>query len=321
LPTSSVPNVGAPDAEIDDEYWGDLVEPEFEPTTSEPLATPEVEVVSFEDFDSPSTSSVPNVEAPNAESDDEDWGDLVEPEFEPATSETLATPEVDVISFEDFEPLPTSPAPNIEVPNAESDDEDWGDLVEPEPTPKPQPIPSLDSLNLEEDEAWDEWVIEEPEPIPDVPVTDIDALDLGEDEDWGDLEEDTDPFAAPSALDELLPDVDVNEDWDEFSAQELEPYSANPDPDSEFDLSQSLDDMTLEEAASSAPEDINLSESLDTASTQQSRFEESDDFLEEITEPQEDSAIDPIDALFEDDEPKSVEKRVPPPDRFPNQNN
>jgi hypothetical protein len=53
-------------------------------------------------------------------------------------------------------------------------------------------------------------------------------------------------------------------------------------------------------------------------------FEESDDFLQGITEPQEDSAIDPIDALFEDDEPKSVEKRVPPPpppNRFPNQNN
>jgi len=116
--------------------------------------------------------------------------------------------------------------------------------------------------------------------------------------------------------------VDINEDWDEFSAQELEPYSANPDPDSEFDLSQSLDDLTLEESASSATEDIDLSESLDTdSSTEQSVFEESDDFLQGITEPQEDSAIDPIDALFEDDEPKSVEKRVPPPNRFPNQNN
>jgi hypothetical protein len=221
--------------------------------------------------------------------------------------------------------LPTSPTSNIEVLGSQTD-EDWGDLVEPEPTPEPsQPIPSLDSLNLEEDEAWDEWVVEEPESIPDVPVTDIEALDLGEDEDWGDLEEDTDPFAAPSTLDELLPDVDINEDWDEFSAQELEPYSANPDPDSEFDLSQSLDDLTLEEAASSATEDIDLSESLDTdSSAEQSGFEESDDFLEEITEPQQDSAIDPIDALFEDDEPKSVEKRVPPPpprDRFPNQNN
>jgi hypothetical protein len=324
--TSPVPNVEAPDAQIDDEDWGDLVEIEPEPVTSEASATQKVEVLGFDDFDSPSTSPVPNIEAPDAQIDDEDWGDLVEiePESEPITSEAPATQEVEVVSFDDFESPPTSPTSNIEVLGSQTD-EDWGDLVEPEPTPEPaQPVPSLDSLNLEEDEAWDEWVVEEPESIPDVPVTDIDALELAEDEDWGDLEEDTDPFAAPSALDELLPDVDINEDWDEFSAQELEPYSANPDPDSEFDLSQSLDDLTLEEAASSATEDIDLSESFDTTSTEQSLFEESDDFLEEITEPQQDSAIDPIDALFEDNERKSVEKRVPPPpqpDRFPNQNN
>jgi hypothetical protein len=323
-PTSPTPNIEAPDAEIDED-WGDLVEIEPEPATSEAPATQEVEVLAFDDFDSPPTSPTPNIEAPDEEIDDEDWGDLVEPESEPTTLEARVNQEAVVPSFKEFEPLPTSPTSNIEVLGSQTD-EDWGDLVEPEPTPEPsQPIPSLDSLNLEEDEAWDEWVVEEPESIPDVPVTDIEALDLGEDEDWGDLEEDTDPFAAPSTLDELLPDVDINEDWDEFSAQELEPYSANPDPDSEFDLSQSLDDLTLEEAASSATEDIDLSESLDTdSSAEQSGFEESDDFLEEITEPQQDSAIDPIDALFEDDEPKSVEKRVPPPpprDRFPNQNN
>jgi hypothetical protein len=338
--TSSVPNVEAPDVEIDEEDWGDLVEIEPEPATSEAPATQAVEVLTFDDSEPPPTSPTPNIEAPDAEIDEdwgdlveiepepatsEDWGDLVEPESEPTTLEARVNQEAVVPSFKEFEPLPTSPTSNIEVLGSQTD-EDWGDLVEPEPTPEPsQPIPSLDSLNLEEDEAWDEWVVEEPESIPDVPVTDIEALDLGEDEDWGDLEEDTDPFAAPSTLDELLPDVDINEDWDEFSAQELEPYSANPDPDSEFDLSQSLDDLTLEEAASSATEDIDLSESLDTdSSAEQSGFEESDDFLEEITEPQQDSAIDPIDALFEDDEPKSVEKRVPPPpprDRFPNQNN
>ena len=322
--TSPVPNIEATDEEIDED-WGDLVEPESEPINLEASATQQVEVLSLDDFESSSTSPVPNVEAPDEEIDDEDWGDLVEPESEPTTLEARVNQEAVVPSFKEFEPLPTSPTSNIEVLGSQTD-EDWGDLVEPEPTPEPsQPIPSLDSLNLEEDEAWDEWVVEEPESIPDVPVTDIEALDLGEDEDWGDLEEDTDPFAAPSTLDELLPDVDINEDWDEFSAQELEPYSANPDPDSEFDLSQSLDDLTLEEAASSATEDIDLSESLDTdSSAEQSGFEESDDFLEEITEPQQDSAIDPIDALFEDDEPKSVEKRVPPPpppNRFPNQNN
>jgi hypothetical protein len=321
--TSPVPNIEATDEEIDED-WGDLVEIESEPTTSEAPVTQAVEVLSLDDFEPPSTSPVPNIEATDEEID-EDWGDLVEIESELTTSEAPVTQEVEVVSFDDFEPPSTSPVPNIKATDEEID-EDWGDLVEPEPTPEPdQPIPSLNSLNLEEDEVWDEWVVEEPESIPDVPVTDIESLDLGEDEDWGDLEEDTDPFAAPSTLDELLPDVDINEDWDEFSAQELEPYSANPDPDSEFDLSQSLDDLTLEEAASSATEDIDLSESLDTDSSAEQRvFEESDDFLQGITEPQEDSAIDPIDALFEDDEPKSVEKRVPPPpppNRFPNQNN
>jgi hypothetical protein len=145
-PTSPVLNIEAPDAEIDDEDWGDLVEIEPEPTTSEASATQEVEVLIFDDFEPPPTSPTPNIEAPDAEID-EDWGDLVEPESEPTTSEAPATQEVEVVSFEDLEPS-TSSIPNIEAPDREIDDEDWGDLVEPESEPTTSEAPATQEVEV-----------------------------------------------------------------------------------------------------------------------------------------------------------------------------
>jgi hypothetical protein len=179
-----------------------------------------------------------DIEASNSQHQrDWGWADLVaeEPDAHPTVSDLPSdreTPAPDV-----FNPSPASSEAKNEVSTSKLD-EDWGDMVEQEPD---QPIPGIEGLALEEDDEWDDWVVEEPEPLQDAPVVDVETLDLREDEDWDDFEEDSeDPFTPTTSGSESVSNLEIDEDWDEFAAEELEPYSsASNDTDitTGFDLS------------------------------------------------------------------------------------
>ncbi len=235
------------------------------------------------------------VEAFNSQVD-EDWGDIIEQEPEPAASDWQVRQEGGTLTSKELDSPPAESTSFIEASNSQVD-EDWGweDMVERDLQTVPDKrVPSLDSLDLEEDDEWDDWVVEDPEPLPDEPIAEMDLLGLGEDDDWGDLLEDSDPFAAPPRVNRSASDLEIDDDWDDFSPEELEPYSASrdlePNVDTGFDLSSSLEDLTDSELAvnnhDSKPQSVSQ-EHLDAKS-------------------------------------KSVQKRVPPPpppSRLPNQNN
>ncbi|MGC1392707.1 MAG: hypothetical protein WA828_00405 [Coleofasciculaceae cyanobacterium] len=206
----------APDPELDSpstEDWGILTAADFEPPTETNLESPKLP---------------------------EDLGELIKEE--PLTS-NLATQDSEKLSFDDL-PSPTE-TPVVIPETLIPEEEDWGDLIEDEmPVLANKPVPSLESLNLEEDEEWDDWVVES-EPLQDSSISRLESLDEADDDDWDDFEEDADPFAAAPTNSELNEDAD----WDNFSVDELEPYSGLLDLDTNvgagFDLSGSFEDLNV----------------------------------------------------------------------------
>ncbi|HBE16925.1 MAG TPA: hypothetical protein DEG17_11765 [Cyanobacteria bacterium UBA11149] len=118
------------------------------------------------------------------------------------------------------------------------------------------PISRLESLELatnkEEEDEWDDWVVDEPQIRQK-----LSPLDVPESQEWGDLMTDFDPFAEAPSIQELPADVDIGEDWDEFAVDELEPYSETIEVDSGFDLSDLLEDI------STPPSNIYGSQNID----------------------------------------------------------
>jgi len=234
---------------------------------------------------------------------DDDWGDLVEDELEPeaATSDSQGNQNWEMLALEDFDLPPESPEPNLEASNSQIDD-DWGweDTVEQEPEPNSERVvPSLESLDLEENDEWDDWVEEESEPLVDAPLADdIESLDLGEDEDWDNLGEDFDPFAAAPALNGSRSDLEIDQDWDDFSTEELEPSSAILDLDTELERPDPLERLT---EAESVHYNTDLSDNLKTDSSREKNpLEELERFppMPEMTNQLRDTSSDPIEVLF-----------------------
>lgn len=286
---------------------------EFEPEESDSLETQHWEnLISRDEFESLPTSEPQQLDA-SISPVDEDWGDFMgeEPESAQGALGSLENPDWPTLQREDFESPSTSQQDNLEARSPM--DEDWGDFIDHEAdTELDKPIPNLESLDLEEDEEWDDWVMEESQPVIEAPVVDMDSLELVEDEDWGDLVEDTATFAHPS-LDELSSNLDSSQDWDDFTAEELETSGALFDQDQDigagFDWSGTLDDLTSDE-----PQTNNLnvnnnqfpSDLEGSPASEPSVFDEPSDTLTG----QESDAVTP---------PKSVGKQVPPPPP-PNQN-
>ena len=301
LPITPPPEPADLDSLIDDD-WGDLVEDELEPeAASDSQGNQNWEMLALEDFDLPPESPEPNLEASTSQIDD-DWGDLVEEvEPEPAASDLQVNKDEGILALQDSEALLTSPEPNLEASNSQIDD-DWGweDTVEQEPEPNSERVvPSLESLDLEENDEWDDWVEEESEPLVDAPLADdIKSLDLGEDEDWGDLGEDFDPFAAAPALNGSRSDLEIDQDWDDFSTEELEPSSAILDLDTELERPDPLERLT---EAESVHYNTDLSDNLKTDSSREKNpLEELDRFppMPEMTNQLRDTSSDPIEVLF-----------------------
>ena len=303
LPIMPPPEPADLDSLIDDD-WGDLVEDELEPeaATSDSQGNQNWEMLALEDFDLPPESPEPNLEASTSQIDD-DWGDLVEEELEPesAASDLQVNKDERILALQDSEALLTSPEPNLEASNSQIDD-DWGweDTVEQEPEPNSERVvPSLESLDLEENDEWDDWVEEESEPLVDAPLADdIESLDLGEDEDWDNLGEDFDPFAAAPALNGSRSDLEIDQDWDDFSTEELEPSSAILDLDTELERPDPLERLT---EAESVHYNTDLSDNLKTDSSREKNpLEELERFppMPEMTNQLRDTSSDPIEVLF-----------------------
>lgn len=233
-----------------------------------------------------------------------DLGDLaqVEPQPIPTTEqrsdENLSPPASSAYvpegtpPLDDFDSSPESPKPNIQALNASSDEEDWGDFAEEEPQSNPKkPLLSMESLDLEEDEEWDDWLVEEPESVEERSAIATDSLQLQDDDDWGDLMDDFDPFTEAPAVSQPASGIQVEEDWDEFSPEELEPYSVTLDveahPDTNVDPPASPENATGNPAPSDNPKKDPLAE------------------LERFSpNPPQDNALDPLEDWFEDSEEK-----------------
>jgi hypothetical protein len=279
------------------------------PTVPESLVNQDDETPSWQESEPLPTSPAPTIETSSFQSED-DWGweDLVEEATpHPTSPEARVNQDGETLTQQDSEPSLTSSAPNIEAPYSQVDDDDWGNLVEEEPTPtQDKQIPSLESLDLETEDEWDDWVVEEPESSQETPVVDMELLDLGEDDDWGDLVEDTNPFAAAPTLSGGASDLEkVDEDWDNFTAEELDLFSAFQDVD--------ITDTSIEQSEKGSIEE--LDQISRTSETNQSQEEREKGVLNKDS----DLRVESEDDL--EAKPKSVETRVPPPpNHFPGQN-
>ncbi|MBE9127021.1 MULTISPECIES: hypothetical protein [unclassified Coleofasciculus] len=258
------------DWEQENETVLDLLESLSFPPPSSPevleTQTPDEEWDDFAEED-----EQPDQKPPESDLDHEDWGIL---------SEDWEIPEL-----ENFESPPTPPAPT---------DEDKGETVEPEPQ---KPIPSLESLDLADDEDWDDWVVEEPELGGRLP------LDEDEDDQWDDLVEDFDPFAAAPPLQGTASELEMDEDWDEFAIEELEPYSDITEADSDFEQSDPLADLSDTESAldKTAQGERDKSQQADSPPRENDPLE----YLERLPQmsegsDQEEEFPNPIELLFEE---------------------
>jgi len=235
--------VGPPELEgldaSEEEDWRNFIEEDDapEPELDSP-STQDWGILTRADFEPPTET---NLDPPNLS---EDLGELIKEE-PAATNDVLANQDWGKLSFEDLQSPAETPVviPETLIP----EEEDWGDLIEDEPSALgSKPVPSLESLNLEEDEEWDDWVVES-QPVQDSPISRLESLDLADDDDWDDFEEETEPFAAAPTNSELSNDADA--DWDNFSVDELEPYSGLLDLDTNvgaaFNLSGTFEDLSV----------------------------------------------------------------------------
>ena len=240
------------------------------------LTTPDIqEQVSPESTPSPETTTAWREQEEDEEEDEDDSVlDLLEslppPPPPPLEDEESSIAEEDARDeFIEAEPEPLSDRHEAELDEQDWQvlNEDWGTLeleelksspsAEPdipsqtdiEPKPREpesaKKMPSLDSLeelsqDTDDDTDWDDWVVDEPE------LGDRSFAQMDTDEDWGDLVEDFDPFAAPPPVEESPSELNIQEDWDEFAVEELEPYSDLTEVDSEIEWSDLSENQTPE---------------------------------------------------------------------------
>jgi len=316
-----------------------------------PLSTP-----------SPETTTAWDQQDEDEEEDEDDSVlDLLEslppPPPPPDEEESSIREDEDAIDAFEAEPEPEPPSARAKAELEEEDwqvlNEDWGtlELEELESSPSPEPdiasqtdeieltprepesakkMPSLESLeelnqDTDDDTDWDDWVVDEPE------LGDRSFAQMETDEDWGDLVEDFDPFAAPPPVEESPSALNIQEDWDEFAVEELEPYSDLTEVDSEIewsDLSESQTDQSTSdplERLDTLPEEFQEKELTSDSSEPMDLLEDQNQSPENVEPDYEfeelsldEFAMDDFDPLSHPEEdwkekPKSTQKGEPPP--------
>ncbi|MDY7012539.1 MAG: hypothetical protein SVX43_02865, partial [Cyanobacteriota bacterium] len=144
--------------------------------------------------------------------------------------------------------------------------EDWGEFTEEELEADPS-VPDLrahfrevNQVNetFDEDEEWEgltegalnpepEVFREEPNAAPAIP--NLSAMPGDNDAEWEEFEA-LDPFTSPIDSESSLDNIELEEDWDDFSAEELEPYPKISDSASDRELG-GLEDTSASSAMSS----------------------------------------------------------------------
>lgn len=318
------------------------------------------EEVSAESTPSSETMTAWEQEEQEEEDEDDSVLDLLEslprPPRPPLDDEESFTTEDARDEFTEAEPLSFNQA-ELDEQDLQVLNDDWGTLeldeeesppsaeldippqtdIEPKPrvSEPAQKMPSWQSLeelnqDTDDDADWDDWVVDEPE------LGDHSFAQMDTDEDWGDLVEDFDPFAAPPPVEESPSPLNIQEDWDEFAVEELEPYSDLTEVDSEIEWPDLSESQASESASSTAdplagldalPEDSqekemgseSLSDPIDLLADQNQSAEnvdEQDYGFGELSF--EEFSVDDFDSLShpEDDweeKPKPTKQGEPPP--------
>ncbi|HBB30876.1 MAG TPA: hypothetical protein DDZ80_12940 [Cyanobacteria bacterium UBA8803] len=252
----------------------------------------------------------PGPESLDQELDEDEWEDFVEEELQleselselPVGDEDweILTEDWGSLTLEEFEPPPESPEAGIEISEIplNEDREDTVKLQEPAPEPE-TPVQRLESLEANADEDWDDWIVEDSE------MRGGRSLGLVEEEEWGDLTADFDPFAAPSLTDSPS-DLEIDEDWDEFAVEELQPYAETIDVESSFELSDPLEELASPESELNVTDKVDLSKNLETDA-----LKETGEPLDELDRPPpmaetkdwlEEPSNESMEFLFEDSE-------------------
>ncbi|EDX72364.1 hypothetical protein MC7420_1033 [Coleofasciculus chthonoplastes PCC 7420] len=348
--TATPPDAGVAAAELTAQT-PDLTTPDIQEQVS-PESTPSPEI----------TTAWEEQEEEDEDDEDDSVLDLLEslppPPPPPLEDEESSIPEEDARDeFIEAEPEPLSDRHEAELDEEDWQvlNEDWGTLeleelksppsAEPdippqtdiEPTPREpesaKKMPSLDSLeelnqDTDDDTDWDDWVVDEPE------LGDRSFAQMDTDEDWGDLVEDFDPFAAPPPVEETPSALNIQEDWDEFAVEELEPYSDLTEVDSEIEWSDLSESQTPEstsdplEGLDALAEDSEEKElNSESSSDPMDLLGDQNQATENVNEPDyefeelslDEFSLDDFDPLSHPEEedwekkPKSTQKGEPPP--------
>ncbi|MGB7442015.1 MAG: hypothetical protein WA919_13165 [Coleofasciculaceae cyanobacterium] len=115
---------------------------------------------------------------------------------------------------------------------------------------------------LADEEGWDDWDIDDTEPLLDRPVNTNSSSAVTQDEDWDNLNKESDPFATTPAFDQSVSELETEEDWDSFDIEELEPYQEIQDRDNldrGFEQSDSLGEFTLLKSSQEKDDNSELS--------------------------------------------------------------
>ncbi len=242
--------------EEEEEDWGDYLVTETSDNLESVAEAREDNSSEIETIEAESATVIQEV---IEEEEEEDWGDYLVAET-PDNLEIVA--EVREDNSSEIETIEAESATVIQEAIEGEEEEDWGDYLVVE-TPGDSEIVTQvqednsseeedffvteakanvfesESLTEDDDEDWGDWLEEETDSIPEefVEITpsgvttyqapivpNLDSLDLEDDDDWEKEEQTIDTFAV-SYDEATLLDSDFEEDWDEFSIEELEPYS------------------------------------------------------------------------------------------------
>ncbi|HAJ64235.1 MAG TPA: hypothetical protein DCP31_37505 [Cyanobacteria bacterium UBA8543] len=293
LPVSPPPNTEELDSEFDEDRRNLIAEtPDSDPSASDLQEAQDWDILRREDFESPSASAEPHIEAFNSQTN-ENLADFIpeQPEPSPIALNLPVAEDEETRKQDDFlSPLETPP-PEIETLSSKhSEDWGWGDVVaeEPEfhPTASDSPVTqNQDTLNQEDfpsakkfpeplletsysqiDEEWGDMFEDEPEADSDEPFPSMDSLDLEEDEEWDEwVVEEPEPL-----LDEPVAELDAyaleeDEDWGDLE-DDAEGFKAEinlQQSESDLEIDDDWDDLAAEIDIHTKDADLELPTSLE----------------------------------------------------------
>lgn len=114
---------------------------------------------------------------------------------------------------------------------------------------------------LADDDDWDDWDIDDTEPLLDPPTSTSSSSAVAKDEDWDNLTEESDPFSTVPGLEQSASDLETEEDWDNFDIEELQPYRDLQDKGiyPKFEQSDSPEKLTRPNSSLGKDDDSQLS--------------------------------------------------------------